>query len=98
MCPTCQSSLKGVCGKVPCWNENGQKPSMILAAYNLQTLEVSEVYSSSDNDDSLNHSSNSSVASDMVRSIDLANELSVTANSTKVFLIALWSKLTPPTQ
>ena len=52
---------------------------------------VSEVYSSSDNDDdSLNHFSNSSVASYVVESIDLANELPITVNSAKVFLVALW--------
>ena len=38
MCPTCKSVLKGVCGKVNYRNENGQKPCMILAACNLQTL------------------------------------------------------------
>ena len=30
---------------------------MILAAYNLQTLKFFDIYSSNDNDDSLNHSS-----------------------------------------
>ena len=34
----------------------------------------------------------------MVDSIDLANELPVAVNSAKVFLVALWSKLDPPTQ
>ena len=63
------------------------------------TLKVSEVYSSSDNDDdSLNYSSNSSVASDVVDSIDLANELPLTVYSAKIFLVALWSKSAPPTQ
>ena len=63
------------------------------------TLKVSEVYSSSDNDDdSLNYSSNSSVASDVVDSIDLANELPLTVYSAKIFLVALWSKSVPPTQ
>ena len=38
MYPTCKSVLKGVCEKVNCRNENGQKPC------NLQTLKVSEVY------------------------------------------------------
>ena len=79
MYPTCKGVLKGVCEKVNCRNENEQKLCMILAACNLQTVEDSEVYSSSDNDDdSLNDSSNSSVASDMVGSTDLANEPSVT--------------------
>ena len=63
------------------------------------TLKVSEVYSSSDNDDdSLNYSSNSSVASDVVDSIDLANELPLTVYSAKIFLVALWSKSAQPTQ
>ena len=43
MYPTCKSVLKGVCGKVNCRNENRQKPCIILAACNLQTLKVSEV-------------------------------------------------------
>ena len=69
---------------------------MILAACNLETLKV---YSSSDNvDDRLNYSSNFSVASYMVDSIDLANELPVKVNSDKVFLVALWLKLAPSTQ
>ena len=38
MLPTCKSVLKGVCGKVNCRNENGQKPCIILAACNLQTF------------------------------------------------------------
>ena len=97
MIPTCKSVLKGVCGKVNCRNENGQKPCIILAACNLQTLKVSELYSSKDNVcDTLNYSSDSSVASDMVDSIDLANELPVTVNSDKVF-VALWLKLAPQT-
>ena len=55
---------------------------MILAVCNLQKLKVPKVYSSRNNDDkSLNHSSNSSVATDMVDSIDLANKLPVTVNS-----------------
>ena len=33
----------------------------------------------------------------MLHSIDLANELPVTVNSAKVFLVALWLKLAPPT-
>ena len=101
MCPTCNSVLKDVCGKVNCRNENGQKPCKILAACNLQTLfKVSEVYSSSYNDnDGLNHSSNSSVALNMVDSIDLANKLPLTVNSASIcFVVALWSKLAPPTQ
>ena len=78
--------MKGVCGKINRRNVNGQKPCMILAACILQTLKVSEVYSSSDNvDDSLNYSCNSSV-------------LPVTVNSDKVFLVALWLKLAPPTK
>ena len=94
MLPVCKSSLEGVCGKVNCRNENGQKPCIILAACNLQTLKVSEVCSSSNNgDDSLNYSSDSSVASDMVDNIDLAIELPVTVNSDKVFVLALWLKL-----
>ena len=89
----------GVCRKVNCRNENGQKPCMILAACNLQRLKVSEAYSSIDNNnDSLNHSSNCLVASDMVDSIDYANELPVTVNSAKVLLVDLWSKVAPPTQ
>ena len=63
----------------------------------MQTLKVSEVYSSSDND-SLNHSSNSSVASDIVDSIDLANKLPLIVNCAKVFLVALRLKLAPPMQ
>ena len=87
MLPACKSSLEGVCGKVNCRNENGQKPCIILAACNQQTLNVSEVYSSSNNvDDNLNYSSDSSVASDTVDNIDLANELPVTVNSDKAFL------------
>ena len=98
MLPTCKSDLKSVCGKVNCRNENGQKPHIILAACNLQSLKVSEVYSSSDNvDDSLNYSSDSSVASDMIDSIDLANELPKTFNSDKVF-VALLLNLALPTQ
>ena len=94
MLPTCKSVLKGVCGRVNCRNENGQKPCIILAACNLQTLKVSEVYPSRNNvDDCLNCSSDSSVASDMVDSIDLANELPVTVNSDKVFAVALLLKL-----
>ena len=90
ICCTCNTSvLKGVCGKVNCRNENGQKLCKILAACNLQTLNVSELYSSNDNDDnSLHHSSNSSVASDIVDSIDIANKPLVTVNSAKVFLVA----------
>ena len=65
MCPRCNIVLKGVCGKVNCRKENGQKLCMILAACSLQTSKALEVYYSSD-DDSLNHSSNSSVASDML--------------------------------
>ena len=52
------------------------------------TLKVSEVYSSSDNDDgTLNYSSNSSVASDVVDSINLANELPLTVYSAKTFVV-----------
>ena len=81
--------MKGVYGKVSCRNENGQKPCMILVACNLQTLKFSEVHSSrNNNDSSFNHSSNSSVASDIVDSIDLANELPVTVNNAKVILVA----------
>ena len=48
MCPTCNSVLKGLYGKVNFRNENGQKTCMILPACNLQTLsKLSEVYSSS---------------------------------------------------
>ena len=93
MLPTCASVLKGVCGKVNYRNENGQKACIILAACNLQTLKVSEVYSSSNNvDDSLNYYSGSSVTSDMIDNIDLA-KLPVTVNSDKVFVVALWLKL-----
>ena len=56
----------------------------------------SQVYFSIDFDDSLNHSSNSSVVSDIMASIDLENELPVTVNSAKVFLVALWSKFALP--
>ena len=99
MLPTCKSVLKGVCGEVSCRSENGQKPCIILIALYFQTLKVSEIDCSSDNvDDSLNYSSDSSVTSDMVDSIDLANELPVTVNSDKVFVAALWLKLAPPTQ
>ena len=93
MCPTCNSALKGVCGKVNYRNENGQKPCMILAACNLLTLKVPEVYSCNKDGNSLNHSSNSSLASDIRDSIDLANELPGTGNNAKVILVALWSKL-----
>ena len=90
---TCASVLKGVCGKINYRNENGQKACIILAACNLQTLKVSEVQSSSsNNNDSLNYCSCSSVASDMVDNIDLA-KLPVTFNSDKVFVVALWLKL-----
>ena len=65
MCPTCNIALKGVCGKVNYRNENGQKPWMILAACNLQTLKVPEVYSCNKDGNSLNDSSNSSVTSDL---------------------------------
>ena len=34
MCPTCKKVLKGVCGRINCRNENGQKPCVILAACN----------------------------------------------------------------
>ena len=51
MLPTCRGVLRGVCGKINCRNENGQKPCIILAACNLQTLKVPEVYSSSNNVD-----------------------------------------------
>ena len=34
----------------------------------------------------------------MLDNIGLANELPVTVNSAKVFLVAFWSKLVPPTQ
>lgn len=52
------------------------------------TLKVSEVCSSSDNDDgTLNYSSNSSVASDVVDSINLANELPLTVYSAKTFVV-----------
>ena len=44
MLPTCRCVLKDVCGRVNCSNENGHKPCIILAACNLQTLKVSEVY------------------------------------------------------
>ena len=60
-------------------------------------MKVSEVYSSSDNDDSLNHSCNSWVTSDMVDSIDLDNEQPVTVNDAKVVLVALWLTLATPT-
>ena len=87
MLSTCKRVLKDVCRKINCRNENGQKPCIILAACNQQTLKVSEVYSSSNNvDGNLNYSSDSSVASDMVDNIDLANELPVTVNSDKAFL------------
>ena len=90
MLPTYRGVLRGVCGKVNCRNENGQKPCIILAACNLQTLKVPEVYSSSNNvDDSWNYSSDSLVASDMVDNIDITNELP-TVNSDKVFVVALW--------
>ena len=36
MYPTCKSVLKGVCGKVSCRNNNGQKPCMISGTCNLQ--------------------------------------------------------------
>ena len=65
----------------------------------MQVLKVSEVWSSDDNDDDiLNCSSNSSVASDVVDSIDFANALPVTVNSATVFVVALWLKLAPLTQ
>ena len=52
------------------------------------TLKVSEVYSSSGNDDgTLNYSSNSSVASDVVDSINLANELPLTVYSAETFVV-----------
>ena len=52
------------------------------------TLKVSEVYSSIDNDDgTLNYSSNSSVASDVVDSINLANELPLTVYSAETFVV-----------
>ena len=87
MLPTCASVLKGVCGKVNCRNETGQRACIILAACNLQTFKVSKVYSCGNNvDDSLNYSSGSSVASDMVDNIDLA-KLPVTVNSDKVFKV-----------
>ena len=99
MCPTCKSVLIDVCGKVNCRNEAGQKLCMILAACHLEALKVSEVYSSNDNDDdSLNHSSNFSVTSDMLGSIDLVNELPFTVNSAKVFLVALWLKVSEKIQ
>ena len=86
--------MEGVCGKVNCRNENGQKLCIILVASNLQTLKVSETYSSSNNvDDSLNYSSDSSVASCMVDNIDIANDLPVTVNNDKVIVVALWLKL-----
>ena len=76
--PRRKSVLKGVCEKVNGRYENGQKPCMILVACNLKRLRISEIYSSSDNDDdSLNHSSNCSIASDIVNSIDLANSVKV---------------------
>lgn len=52
------------------------------------TLKVSEVCCSSDNDDgTLNYSSNSSVASDVVDSINLANELPLTVYSAETFVV-----------
>ena len=92
MCAICKSSLKGVYGKVNCRNENEQKHCMVLAACNLQILKVSEVHSSRNNDDNSFNHSNSSVASDMVDSIDLANKLPVTVTNAKVILVALWWK------
>ena len=47
------SVLKGVCGRVNSRNENEQKPCMILTACNFEIcrcFKVSEVHSSSDND------------------------------------------------
>ena len=74
--------------KVKCRNENDQKLCMILAACNMQALKVSKICSSGDNDDDiLNCSSNSSVASDMVDSIDFANALPVKAASTWLYWI-----------
>ena len=84
--------------KVKCRNENDQKLCMILAACNMQVLKVSEICSSGDDDDILNCSSNSSVASDMVDNIDFANALPVTVNSATVFVVALWLKLALSTQ
>ena len=74
-----------------CRNENEQKPCMFLAVCNLQILKVSEVHSHNNDGNSFNHS-NSSVASDMVDSIDLANKLPVAVNNAKVILVALWLK------
>ena len=84
---------------------------MILAACNLQTFSLKVYWFSDDDDDddddadddadadSLNHSSNSSVASDMVDSIDPANELSVIVYSAKVvvsfYLSSFVVKVTP---
>ena len=69
MYPTCKCVLKCICGKINSRNENGQKACLILAACNCKTLKVFKVYSSCDNnDDSLNHSSISPVASDLVHS------------------------------
>ena len=61
-----------------------------MAACNPQTLKISEVHSCSNNvDDSSKFSSDSSVASDMVDNIGLADELPVTVNSNEIFVVAL---------
>ena len=61
-------------------------------------LKEKKEYSASYDDNNLNHSSNSSIASDMTDNIDLANKLPLIVNSTKVFLVELWLKLASPMQ
>ena len=93
MCPKCQNVLKGVCGKMNCRGENGQKPCMILPACNLQALKVSEVYSSSD-DDCVETSFSSD---DSFQHIKIPNDFPTINESSKPFLVALWTDLSPPT-
>ena len=98
-CPIWKGFLIGVHAKVNSKNKNGRRPRMILATCNLQTLKVSEEYSFRDNyHGSLNHFYNPPVASHMLDSINLTNELPVTVNSAKLVLLALWLRLAPPTQ
>ena len=101
MCLKCQNVLKGVCGKMNCRGENGQKPCMILPACNLQALKVSEVYSSSnddDDDDDDDDSVETSFSSDdSFQHIKIPNDFPITNESSKPFLVALWTDLSPPT-
>lgn len=97
MCPKCQNVLKGVCGKMNCRGENGQKPCMILPACNLQALKVSEVYSSSDDDDDDDSVETSFSSDDSFQHIKIPNDFPTTNESSKPFLVALWTDLSPPT-